>query len=196
MSLRDCTIDSLSVHLNFFVGPNGSGKTNLFRAMRELKEAFEAVGVGRGKTFDYLCNIHANPKQIDIDMKVSWDTEEERKAICTFLYASLSAMNPLNEALRRSQKLSKLSNYQITDEKYELFADWLREQWAPERLQFLYTGQLHLTYRGDTGLRLSYTFVCKNEPVTILMGSGPFQDGTFWKGPAPAFPRASTTQFP
>jgi len=108
--------------------------------------------------------------------------------MCTFLYASLSAMNPLSEALRTSQKLSKLNAYQITVERYEHFTDWLREQWTSERLQFLYTGQLHLTYRGDTGLRLSYTFTCKNESITILMGSSSLQDGTFWKGPVPAFP--------
>src|SRR5260370_17455994 len=171
LSLRDCTIDSLSARLNFFVGPNGSGKTNLFRAIRELTEAFEAVGAGRGRAFDNMCNIRAEPKQIDIDVKVSWNTEEEKKAICAFLCASLSPPNLLTEALRGSQKLSKLSAYQITPEKYELFTNWLREQWTPKRLQFLYTGQLHLTYRGDIGLILSYTFICKNKPVTILMRS-------------------------
>lgn len=188
LSLQDCTIDSLSTHLNFFVGPNGSGKTSLFRAMRELIEAFEAVGTGRGKTFDHLYNIRANPKQIDVEVKVSWDTEEERNALGAFLYTSLSPINILSEGLRRSQNMSKLSTYQITAEKYELFTNWLREQWTSERLQFLYTGQLHLTYRVDSDLRLSYTFICKNEPVTILMGFGSFQEGTFFRGPVPPFP--------
>ncbi len=40
LALRDCTIEALDEHLNFFVGPNGSGKTSLFRALRVLKESF------------------------------------------------------------------------------------------------------------------------------------------------------------
>ena len=52
----------------------------------------------------------------------------------------------------------------------------------------MFTGQLPLTYREDMGTRLSYAFVCKGEPVTILMAAYPPQDGTFWKGPVPASP--------
>src|SRR6266702_8955477 len=100
-ALRDCTIDALDEHLNFFVGPNGSGKTSLFRALRVLKESFEAAGSGTRKALDYLYSVHADPRQMDIDVKVSWDTDQEQKAICAFLYASLSTMNSLNEAIKR-----------------------------------------------------------------------------------------------
>ncbi len=37
MSLRDCTIDKLDEHLNFLVGPNGNGKTTVFRALKVIK---------------------------------------------------------------------------------------------------------------------------------------------------------------
>ena len=183
LALRDCTNDGLDEHLNFFVGPNGSGKTSLFRALKVLKESFEAAGSGTRKALDYLYSVHANPRQIDIDVKVSWDTDQEKKAICAFLCASLSATNnSLNEAIRR---VPDLSAYHITPEKYERFTDWLREQCTPERLQFLFTGHLHLTYREDTGTRLSYAFVCNGEPVTIQMATYPPQDGTFRKGSIP-----------
>jgi hypothetical protein len=85
-----------------------------------------------------------------------------------------------------------LSAYRITPEKYERFIGWLREQCTPVRLQFLFTGQLHLTYREDTGIRLIYAFVCNGEPVTIQMAAYPPQDGTFWKGSVPV---SSTTNW-
>ena len=40
MSLRDCTIDKLDGHLNFLVGPNGSGKTTVFRALKVIRDIF------------------------------------------------------------------------------------------------------------------------------------------------------------
>jgi recombinational DNA repair ATPase RecF len=79
LALRDCTIDALDEHLNFFVGPNRSGKTSLFRALRVLKESFEAAGSGRRKTLDHLYSVHADPRQLDVDVKISWDTDQEKR---------------------------------------------------------------------------------------------------------------------
>jgi predicted ATPase len=36
MSLRDCTISELDDHLNFLVGPNGSGNSTVFRTLKAI----------------------------------------------------------------------------------------------------------------------------------------------------------------
>ena len=48
MSLRDCTINELDDHLNFLVGPNGSGKTTVFRALQVIRDIFNP-----GKTIPF-----------------------------------------------------------------------------------------------------------------------------------------------
>src|SRR5258708_19717168 len=128
LTLRDCIIDMLDEHFNLFVGPNGSGKTSLFRALRVLKESFEAAGSGRRKTLDHLYSVHADPRQLDVDVKISWDTDQEQKAICAFLYASLSTTRSLDQPIRT---VPGLSAYLITPETHKRFTACLTDQLTP-----------------------------------------------------------------
>jgi energy-coupling factor transporter ATP-binding protein EcfA2 len=92
----------LDEHLNFFVGPNGSGKTSVFRALKVLEESFEAADSGTRKVLGYLYSVHASPRQIGINVKVcagDLGYAFEKRALAT---RSIAPFSPAGSRLRGS----------------------------------------------------------------------------------------------
>jgi energy-coupling factor transporter ATP-binding protein EcfA2 len=185
LSLRDCTITDLDPHLNFIVGPNGSGKTNMFRLLKTIRDVFTAAATGRRSALGHLCTQGIVPQEVDVSITVEFDTPWEQELISAFLCATLSQPSVLSSALARLQ--GKAQSVQLSRAEHLFFAEWLAQHIRPETLPFFFRGVLRVTYRSDIYdyLRLSYTFVCKGEPVTIIMGSLAGFDGTFWRGDPP-----------
>ncbi len=187
LSLRDCTIAGLDPHLNFFVGPNGSGKTNIFRLLKTIRDVFVAAGIGRRSDLSQLCTQGVVPQEVDVSLAVEFNTKWEQELISAFLCAALSQPNILNTALTR---LRSQGGVQLSRAEHLFFAEWLAQQIRPETVPFFFQGDLRVTYRSDIYdyLRLSYTFMCKGEPITIIMGTLAGFDGTFWSGDPPETP--------
>lgn len=187
LSLRNCTIKDLGPDRNFIVGPNGSGKTNLFRLLKAVRDVFTAAGVGRRLALGHLCTQGVIPHEVDVSISVEFNARWEQELISAFLCAALSHPNALNTALAR---LKSQSGVQVSRAEHLFFARWLAQQIRPETMPCFFQGDLRVTYRSDIYdyLRLSYTFVCKGEPVTIVMGSLAGFDGTFWRGDPPETP--------
>jgi energy-coupling factor transporter ATP-binding protein EcfA2 len=96
MSLRDCTIGELDEHLNFFVGPNGSGKTTIFRVLKAVRDTFSFE---KTVPFNQLCTRGISPQEIDLTLDVEFNTNWEQELITTFLCATLSRTNDLVNVL-------------------------------------------------------------------------------------------------
>ena len=187
LSLRDCTITDLDSHQNFIVGPNGSGKTNMFRLPKTMRDVFTAASARRRIALGHLCTQGVVPQEVDVSITVEFDTRWEQELISAFLCAALSHPNILNTALAR---LQSKSGVQLSRAEHLFFAEWLAQQIRPATVPFFFQGDLRVTYRSDIYdyLRLSYTFVCNGEPVTIIMGSLAGFDGTFWRSDPPETP--------
>src|SRR5579859_285903 len=167
MSLRDCVINDLDDHLNFLVGPNGSGKTTIFRALRAFRNTFsfeKRVPV----PFNLLCTRGVSPQEIDLILDVEFNTNWEQELITSFLCASLSRPYELPNVLapKLPQAMVPLSN-----EGSIAFSNWLLHKFRPEVLPFLFRGKLHLSYRSQSydNLRLYYTFEHQGLPNTITV---------------------------
>lgn len=180
MSLQDCTIDQFDSHLNFLVGPNGCGKTTVFRALKAIYNTFnfeKRIPV----PFNQLCTRGISPQEIDLTLDVEFNTSWEQELITTFLCASLSRPYDLPNVL--SPKLPQ-PIAQVSAEGFASFSDWLLRVFRPETLPFLFRGKLHLSYRSQSydSLRLNYTFAHECIPITIIIR--PF-DGIMVRGNVP-----------
>jgi|GEM_PF-1738178 len=165
MSLRDCCIDELDDHLNFLVGPNGCGKTTVFRALKAVRDTFS---FNRPVLFDQLCSRGVNPKEINLILDVEFNTSWEQDLIIAFLCASLSRPYELPNILTPvlPQPIAP-----VPSEGNTAFSEWLLHIFRPETLPFLFRGKLHVSYRGQNyeNLRITYTVNQNNIPVTIFV---------------------------
>ncbi len=184
LSLRHFRIDELDLHRNFLVGPNGSGKTTVFRLLRMIRDVIAEGSTGRRPALSQLCTRGVFPPAFDVCINVEFDMLWEQDLLVAFLCTALSQPTVLNMAL---SQLQSQANTQLPRDQYLFFAEWLSQNIRPETVSFFFRGDLRVTYRGEMYeyLRLSFTFLCKGEPVTILMGSLSGTDGTFWKGEPP-----------
>jgi energy-coupling factor transporter ATP-binding protein EcfA2 len=180
MSMRDCCMNNLDSHMNFIVGPNGSGKSTIFRVLQTIREAFRAQGTD-SLDMGELCTHGVNPQALDVTISVEFDMPWEQNLITAFLCASFSYPDFLRQSVF-NQHLG------MSDEQDAAFSGWLLDVLTAGRVSFLFHGDLRLTYRSGVHeyLRLSYTFACSDEPMTITAGMpAAFIDGGLWKGLPP-----------
>lgn len=177
MSLRDSEISELDEHINFLVGPNGSGKTTIFRALKAMKDSFK---LDKHIPFNQLCSRGANPQEIDLTIDVEFNTPWEQELITTFVCASLSRPNELPNVL--SSKLPK-PFVLLNTRGYATFSNWLLQTFSPEKLLFLFRGKIHLSYRSQNyeNFLLYYTFEDQGSPITVTIRPS---DGILMNGDA------------
>src|SRR5258708_4627525 len=126
MSLRDSTIEALNDHLNFLVGPNGCGKTTVFRALKVIRDIFQP---GKTVPFNQLYTRGVIPQEINLTLDVEFNTSWEQELITTFLCASLSRPYELTNVL--SPKLPQ-PMAQVNTEGFATFSNWLLHIFRPE----------------------------------------------------------------
>lgn len=186
LSLRHCQLDKLNPHRNFLVGPNGSGKTTVFRLIRMVRDVFAGESEGRRPALDQWCTRGVVPPALDVCMSIEFDMPWEQELITAFLCTALSKPETLNTALAQ---LQNQQGVQLSREQYLFFTQWLMQNIRPETVPFFFQGDLRVTYRGEMYeyLRLSYTFMCQEKPITIMMGLISGSGGTLCKGDPPEF---------
>ncbi len=161
MSLRDCCIDNLDAHMNFLVGPNGCGKTTVFRALKAIRDIFNP---GKNVPFNQLCTRGVTPREIDLTIDVEFNTPWEQELILAFLCASLSQTDQLRTYFSQSTP-----RIEVKPEGFTAFSRWLLDTLHPGVMPFLFRGEIHVSHRSQVydNLSLSYTFQCGDSPVTI-----------------------------
>lgn len=199
LSLRHVRVDKLDEHLNFFVGPNGSGKTSVFRVIRAIRDMFDAFAQGGTvQNIAKLCTRGVTAADIDLALHVVFDQPEEQDLLVTFLCAALSNPGDLrNVTIERNPSPAEVEEQSTprevipitrpTEEGISQFSEMLATLLGPESVPFFFEGDLRITYRmGQVYpfMRLSYTFQCADTAMTIVTGNG-FTSGQLCLGDPP-----------
>lgn len=150
----------LDPHLNVIVGSNGSGKTNLFHAIRAVVDAVGADGQAAA-TWARATHRGSQYQWIKIILDVVFDSEWEQRLLTTFFVASLlneQHVQEVTSSIGRPPDYNALSRYAS-----QLVRDVKRSD-----LEWFYTGRFTAHF---DGIRWQTSYEARNDASTsFFMG--------------------------
>lgn len=162
LSFTDLAITGLG-EFNAFVGPNGSGKTNVLRILQHLRDALNGQS-----DLPYASYVHAKvPDQgYQIAIDVAWTAEDER-SLLTAYFATI---------LQQQRAIRDLTNDEGSANE-DAVAAWCHQvdaMLSRDAMQPLYTGRLALNWTPSAlthhQIHASYCFMVQGNPLYWWLG--------------------------
>lgn len=138
LSFEAFTWQQIDPHLNMIVGPNGVGKTNLFHALKAVKDALNTIQDKNPSNWSSLTHRDLNTPIIEIALDIEFTSEWEQSILCTCVAAAFC-----NESFLRDNHPNQLIPSDVTS-----FSEFLLNKVRPERLAWFFSGQLIVSYDG------------------------------------------------
>ncbi len=138
LSFRSFSWGEIDPHLNIIVGPNGVGKTNLFHALRAIKDALNTTSKSDTLPWSRLTHLGINTPVIEIVLEIEFTSKWEQSLLCMFVAAAMC-----NEQFLRDNNPGQLNPDEVL-----LFSNFLLEEIRPELLEWFFSGQLIISYDG------------------------------------------------
>ncbi len=137
LSFRELQWRGLDDGLNVIVGPNGSGKTNLFRALRA---AVDALDIQEHRVWSHSAHLGSGEEKFAISLDLEFNGEWEKRTLLAFFAAALSDQQEI---------LGKVGSGRVTDQGVEQFSTALLEQLSYKDINWLVQGRLVVEWGGD-----------------------------------------------
>jgi len=138
--------EELDPHLNIIVGPNGVGKTNLFRAFQAIRDALSSVQNEATTRWIDAAHRGAEDDTLTITLDLQFTTVWEQRLLCAFFAALLCNEQAIYQALQNNPDVQSLRR----------FSAWVQEHLRPEDLSWLFSGRLTATLAGRVGWQCQY----------------------------------------
>ena len=169
------TFDDITVPLEtegptVFVGPNGSGKTNLFRVVEQLLKILpEGMGPHTNGLTDSLSTLAGWQRDLGsptvLEVGIQWTEDEEISLFATFIGLSLSDHHPFSRELNIPTGFEQRPTW-------ERFTGTLANMVKVQSATFLATGVLGLRYQAPGSFHLYYQMLAGESLTWILPPQG------------------------
>jgi ABC-type transport system involved in cytochrome c biogenesis ATPase subunit len=149
LSFETFSWEDIDPHLTVIVGPNGVGKTNLFRAVQVVRDVLRP---GFPQAAATLSNARRGTEGeiISIALDVQFTSAWEQKLLCAFFAAVLCNQQSIQETM------TSVFQRGVDANRLRRFDTWVQEQVRPEHLSWLMSGRLGATLVGQWGWQCSY----------------------------------------
>ncbi len=138
LSLGSFVWKNLDPQLNVIVGPNGVGKTNLFHALRAIKDSLSYEPREDAVLWSQLTHRNASSPQIEFALNIQFTNDWEKRLLCAFVAAAIC-----DEHLLRDTSSGMLNPDELVQ-----FSNFLLETVQPENLDWFFTGRFIVLYDG------------------------------------------------
>ncbi len=142
--------EGLDPRLNVIVGPNGSGKTNLFHALRAVRDALSPERAQATARWTDAGHQGTDADAITISLDIQFTTAWEQGLLCTFLATVLCDQQVIQ------QTITTATNRNLDSNSLRRFAAWVQEQLHPKDIFWLFSGRLVVTHVGREGWQCQY----------------------------------------
>lgn len=147
----------LDPHLNVIVGPNGVGKTNLFHALRVVRDVLNPGQAQTNARWDTAGYQGANADTITITLDIQFTTEWEKRLLCVFLASVLFNQQEIQQKIQQEiQQAGTERQRSVTQNGLKRFDAWVLDQVRPEDIAWFLRGRLVLTHAGRSGWQCRY----------------------------------------
>ncbi len=142
--------EKLDPHLNVIVGPNGVGKTNLFHALRAVRDALSSERAQATGRWANAGHQGTDTDTLTIALELQFTSAWEQHLLRAFLTAVLCDQQDIQQTITTATQRG------LDPDSLKRFAAWVQEHLRPESLSWLFSGRLIVTHAGRQGWRCQY----------------------------------------
>ena len=166
LSFEKFAWEGLDQHLNVIVVPNGAGKSNLFHALRAVRDALSIDRTQATARWIDAKYQGSDADTITISLDLQFTTASEQRMLCVFLATLLCDQREISQIVTTTTKRN------VDPNRLRQFAAWMLEHVRPDDVSWLFSGRLTVTRSGSWGWQCTYESLPGKSKFQIDLTSG------------------------